>query len=253
MNPFDFSGKAALVTGAGRGIGRSTALALAQLGADVAVVSRTQNELDEVTASITREGVRAMGIRQDLAVQGSGRRVVEEAVAAMGRLDVLVNNAGRVVRKRAEDTQPEDWDMLLDLNVKAAAEVCRAAVPHLRRHPNSCIVNMSSITGLMGTPLRAAYAATKMAVLGYTRVLARELAAEGIRVNAVCPGFIDTEFVSPSLAERPGAMKQVIEHIPLGRMGTADETAWPIVFLASPAASYITGQAIVIDGGWMIY
>lgn len=253
MDPFDFKGRVALVTGAGRGIGRSTALALARLGADVAVVSRTQGELDEVTGAIEREGGCSLGIRLDLAQPDSAHRVVEATAATFGRLDVLVNNAGRVVRKRAEDTLPEDWDTVLDINLKGTAEVCRAALPYLRRNLGANIVNMSSITGMKGTPLRAAYAATKMALLGYTRVLAMELASEDIRVNAVCPGFIDTEFVKPHLSKTPGLTEKVLGKIPFGRMGTADEAAWPIVFLASPAASYITGQTIVIDGGLMLY
>jgi Tropinone reductase 1 len=133
------------------------------------------------------------------------------------------------------------------------AEMCRLSLPHLRKNPGASIVNMSSITGVVGTPLRAAYAATKAAILGYTRVLAKELAPEGIRVNAVQPGFIDTAFVSPYLADKPDVMADVLLHIPLGRVGSPEEVAWPIVFLASPAASYITGQSIVIDGGWMLF
>jgi NAD(P)-dependent dehydrogenase (short-subunit alcohol dehydrogenase family) len=142
---------------------------------------------------------------------------------------------------------------VLALNVKAMAEMCRLSLPHLRKTPGASIVNMSSITGVVGTPLRAAYAATKAAILGYTRVLAKELASEGIRVNAVQPGFIDTTFVSPYLADKPELMADVLRHIPLGRVGTPEEVAWPIVFLVSPAGSYITGQSIVIDGGWMLF
>jgi NAD(P)-dependent dehydrogenase (short-subunit alcohol dehydrogenase family) len=142
---------------------------------------------------------------------------------------------------------------VLNLNLKAMAEMCRLSLPHLRQNPGANIVNMSSITGQVGTPMRAAYASTKMAILGYTHVLAKELAPEGIRVNAVCPGFIDTAFVTPYLKDKPEVVADVLRHIPLGRMGTPEEAAWPILFLASPAASYITGQAIIIDGGWMLY
>jgi NAD(P)-dependent dehydrogenase (short-subunit alcohol dehydrogenase family) len=250
--PFDLAGKASLVTGAGRGIGRSTAIALARLGSDVAVVSRTAAQLEEVTDAVEHEGVRALAIRQDVAEPDAAGRVMEAVIGAFGRLDILVNNAGRVVRKNAEETLPEDWDAVLQLNLKGTAEMCRAALPYLRQSQGANIVNMSSITGLVGTPLRAAYASTKMALIGYTRVLAREMAPEGIRVNAVCPGFVDTEFVTPYLAGMPGAIDDVLRNIPLGRMGTPEEVACAIVFLASPAASYITGQAVIVDGGRML-
>jgi NAD(P)-dependent dehydrogenase (short-subunit alcohol dehydrogenase family) len=127
------------------------------------------------------------------------------------------------------------------------------ATPHLRKNQGAAIVNMSSMTGIVGTPLRAAYAASKAAVVGYTKVLAKELASDGIRVNAVAPGITDTAFVTPYLANEPATMSEALRHIPLGRMAKPDEIAWPIVFLASPAASYITGQALVIDGGWTLY
>ncbi len=252
-NPFDLHGKVALITGAGRGIGRSTAVAMAQVGADVGVVSRTRAELNEVVESVKSFGGQALGIQADVAEPGAGQRVVKACVERFGSLNILVNNAGSVIRKRAEETLPEDWDAILALNVKATAEMCRAAIPHLRKGGAGAIVNMSSITGMVATPLRAAYASSKMAVLGYTRVLAKELAAEGIRVNAVQPGFIETAFVMPYLSDKPEEMKRVLGHIPLNRVGTPEEVAWTIVFLASSAASYITGQAIVMDGGWTLF
>jgi NAD(P)-dependent dehydrogenase (short-subunit alcohol dehydrogenase family) len=251
--PFNLAGKVALLTGAGRGIGRSTAIAMAHSGADIAVVSRSQAEIDEVVETIVRTGGRAFAIRSDLTDRGGPDKVIESCIEKYGRLDVLVNNAGCVIRKRAEDTLPEDWDTVFTLNVKAMAEVCRLAIPHLKKNPGASIVNMSSITGMIGTPMRAAYASTKAAILGYTRVLAKEVAPYRIRANAVAPGFIDTAFVTPYLVLKPELMKDVLGHIPLGRIGTSDEVAWPIVFLSSPAAEYITGQTIIIDGGWMLF
>jgi NAD(P)-dependent dehydrogenase (short-subunit alcohol dehydrogenase family) len=245
--------KVALITGAGRGIGRSTALIMAAMGADIAAASDNRDELDEVVLSIEKLGRRGIAIECDLAEAGAPARVIEDCISHFGRLDILVNNAGMVIRKRADETLPEDWEPILQVNLKATAEMCRLALPHLRQNAGAAIVNMSSITGQVGTPLRAAYAATKAAILGYTRVLAKELAPEGIRVNAVQPGFIDTEFVRPFLADKPDLVADVLKHIPLGRVGRPDEAAWPIVFLASPAASYITGQSIVIDGGWMLF
>jgi 3-oxoacyl-[acyl-carrier protein] reductase len=253
LAPFDFSGRVALVVGGGRGIGRSTALALARCGADIALVSLEQPETDEVSACISEMGRQASGIVRDMSQPDAPAQVIEACISRFGRLDVLINVAGRVVRKRAEDTLLEDWDHVLALNLKGTAETCRMALPHLRKNPGAAIVNMSSMTGVVGTPLRAAYASTKAAILAYTKVLAKELAPEGIRANAVSPGFIDTDFVTPYLVNQPEKMVEALSHIPLGRMGTPDEVAWTILFLASPAASYITGQTILIDGGWTLY
>jgi NAD(P)-dependent dehydrogenase (short-subunit alcohol dehydrogenase family) len=253
LNPFDFSGKVAVITGAGRGIGRSTAIAFASLGANVLIASRTAAELENVANAIQSSGGVVEAIQADLGDPNASKELTDHCMDHFGRLDILVNNAGQVVRKRAEDTLPDDWDTVLDVNLKGMAEMCRHALPNLRRTSEGAIVNMSSITGLVGIPLRAAYAATKSAILGYTRVLAKELAPDGIRVNAVCPGFIDTAFVTPYLADKPDVMADILRHIPMGRVGRPEEAAWPIVFLASRAASYITGQAIVIDGGWMLF
>jgi 2-deoxy-D-gluconate 3-dehydrogenase len=226
---------------------------MARLGADIVVVSRTRDQLDEVASCIEKLGRRALPIESDLIKPRAPLHVIEESISRFGRLDILVNNAGMVIRKRAEETFPDDWNSILELNLKGMAEMCRLALPHLRRNAGAAIINMSSITGQVGTPLRAAYAATKAAILGYTRVLAKELAPEGIRVNAVQPGFIETEFVRPVLTSKPDLVADLLKRIPLGRVGTPEEAAWPIVFLASPASSYITGQSIVIDGGWMLF
>ena len=241
------AGRVALVTGASRGIGRATALALAAAGADVAVGYGS----NEAAARAVADDVRALGVRcatlgADLGDSSAAGELVPRVVAEMGRIDVLVNNAGMTRDNLALRMSDDDWRAVLDVDLTAAFVTCRAALRPMLRQRWGRVVNVASISGVMGNAGQANYAAAKAGLIGLTKSLAREVGSRSITVNAVAPGFIETDMTAtldPALRER------VVASVPLERMGTAAEVAAAIAFLASPAASYITGHVLHVDGG----
>jgi NAD(P)-dependent dehydrogenase (short-subunit alcohol dehydrogenase family) len=248
--PFRLDGKTALITGAGRGIGRAVALALAAAGAELVLVSRTASQLEGVAGEIAQQGGRARALPLD--VTDSAR--VRDAVAGLGRLDILVNNAGVNRPQPFLDVDEETLDRLLTLNVRAAFLVAQAAarlmVAPTGAKTGGVIVNMSSQMGHVGSERdRTVYVMTKHAIEGLTKAMAVELAPKGVRVVSIAPTFIDTPLVRPFFDD-PTFRKWVLDHIPLGRLGTAEEVAHAVVFLASPAAALITGSSLLADGGW---
>jgi NAD(P)-dependent dehydrogenase (short-subunit alcohol dehydrogenase family) len=246
---FDVGGRVALVTGASRGIGHDLVLALAAVGARVAAAARRPGDADAVVREATDAGGDAAAVAMDLTDRASIVRAVDETVERFGRIDLLVNNAGLGTNHDALDATEEEWDELFAVNVRGLFFACQAAGRRMVEQRSGRIVNMASQAGLVGIPRHAAYAASKGAVIALTRVLALEWAPFGIAVNAVAPTFVRT----PGTAERlddPAFLGDVLARIPVGRVGTTTDVAGAVLYLASPAASLVTGTVLVVDGGW---
>ena len=253
----ELSGRSALVTGAGRGIGRAIALSLASAGADVAVTARSSKELDETAAAIRALGRRAEAIVCDVSERIQVDAMIARVKTALGDPLILVNNAGIAASAKLTDTTDEMWDRMLRVNASGAFYCTRAVLPLMLAAKWGRIVNMASVAARAGAPYIAAYTASKHALLGLTRAVAAEVAGRGITVNAVCPGYVDTEMTDASAAnivKRTGRTdedaRKILEGFsPQGRLMTTPEVAAMTTYLCSEVARGINGQGIVIDGG----
>jgi len=242
-------GKTALVTGAGRGIGRTIALRLAECGADVAVVDLNQESVAEVAAEIRNMGQRALELSGNVTVADEVNDFVKKAADEFGRIDILVNNAGITRDTLLLRMKEEDWDAVLNVNLKGAFLCTKAVSRIMMKQRYGRIVSISSVIGLMGNPGQANYGASKAGIIGFSKSVARELGSRGITCNAVAPGFIETQ-MTDALPE--DMKKELINQIPLGRIGNPQDVADAVLFLVSDAASYITGQTIAVDGGMVM-
>jgi 2-deoxy-D-gluconate 3-dehydrogenase len=246
--PFDLSGRVAVVTGANTGIGQGIALALAAAGADIAAVGRTP-------AQETVEKVRALGrkaeiISADLSTIEPVNRVVDEAVEKLGGLDILVNNAGIIRRNDSLDFTEEDWDAVVDTNLKSVFFLCQAAGKHMVAQGKGKIINIASMLTFQGGIRVPSYTASKSGIGGLTKLLANEWAAKGINVNAIAPGYIATNNTAALQADE-NRNRSIMERIPAGRWGDPADMGGAAVFLASSASDYVQGHILAVDGGWL--
>ena len=243
---FGLDGQVAMVTGGGRGIGQAIALDLAAAGARIVVAGRHQETLAETVALIEGQGGEAIGVTFDVADEAQVDQMVRATVAVFGRVDVLVNNAGRGHSGRMDGTSLEDWDAVFATNLRGAFACAKAVFPLMREQRSGCVVNVASISGETGGVSGSApYAASKGGLIAFTKALARQMAPFGGRANAVAPGQIDNH-MGHLTGER---LQYVLSLTPLGRMGRNEEIAHAVLFLASPAASFITGHTLNVNGG----
>jgi 3-oxoacyl-[acyl-carrier protein] reductase len=242
------SGRTALVTGASRGIGRATALRLARDGAKIAVNYKgNADAAEETKRGVEKAGSTAALVQGDVSAEADADRVVKEAVAfGGGKLDILVNNAGTTRDDLLIRMTAEQWDTVLDLNLRGAFLVTRAAMRPMMKQRFGRIVNVSSVAGVAGNAGQANYASAKAGLIGFTKTVAREMASRNITCNAVAPGFVPTDLTSSLIKQME---ETILKQIPLGRFGTVDDIANAIAFLVSEEAAYITGQVLQIDGG----
>lgn len=248
MDSESLRGQVALVTGASRGIGAGVALDLARAGADIAITARQRERLDDVASAIRDAGRQCLPLALDVTSVASIEATVGNVASRLGRIDILINNAGVNIPRPAVEVTEEQWDAILDTNLKGAFFTAQAVAKRMIPRGSGVIVNIASAAGLIAVEDRAAYCSSKAALVMLTKQLALEWARHGIRVTAIAPTFVETELAAQTL-DRPGVRAYWNERIPLGRIATVSDVASAIRYLVSPSASFITGATLPVDGG----
>jgi 2-dehydro-3-deoxy-D-gluconate 5-dehydrogenase len=247
---FSLQNKVAVVTGGNRGLGRVMALALADAGADIVIVGRDKDRNNQVVSEIVEKGRKSLSLMTDLRDVSAIGQMVSEVVERFGKLDIFINNAGVSHTERALEVSEDAWDKVMDLNVKSLFFCCQAAGRVMKEQGYGKIINLASVAGTVGDVGIAPYTASKAAVINLTRSLALEWARYGIQVNAIGPAYIETDMNSEELAN-PKVRGKIVGKTPMQRLGEPEELAGTVLLLASDASSYITGQTIYVDGGWL--
>ncbi len=251
---FLFENKAALVTGGASGIGLATVKAFAAEGAAVAIVDLDENKARAVAEDLVASGRQAIAIGCDVADERSVAMMVDQVVSTFGRLDAAYNNAGvQAPAVEIADASGDDFDRVTAINLRGVWNCMKFELRQMRQQERGAIVNCSSLGGLVGLPGRAIYHATKFGVIGLTKSVALEYASKGICINAVCPGVIETPMLATMLAKDPEAIKNILSNQPIGRLGRPEEVASAVLWLCSPAASFVVGHALAVDGGYTVH
>jgi NAD(P)-dependent dehydrogenase (short-subunit alcohol dehydrogenase family) len=247
---FDLTGKIAVVTGGGGGLGTAAAIAFAQAGADIAVVARSRDKCEAAAEKVRAEGRRAAVVVADVTSQESVAAMVADVERALGPIDILFNNAGVTSPRSILDLPPEDWDRIVDVSLKGTFLCSRAVAPGMMQRRAGRIINMGSILSSRGIGNRAAYCAAKAGIANLTRAMAIEFGPHNITVNALAPTVIVTDLNRELVRTQPALYKGIIDRTPLGRLGNPEDILGALIFLASPAAAFITGQTLYVDGGY---
>lgn len=252
MKLFDLSGRVAIITGGNGGIGLGMARGMASAGAHVVVAARNRDKSAKAVKELEALGSRALAVETDVAREASVNALIEATVGQFGRLDILVNNAGTNIRKSPEEYSLEEWRLVLDTNLTSAFLCSKAAYPHMVKAGGGKIINVGSMMSIFGASFVAPYGASKGGIVQLTRSLATAWAKDRIQVNAVLPGWIDTDLTAQARRDVPGLHERVLARTPTRRWGISDDLAGIGVFLASPASDFVTGTAIPVDGGYSI-
>ena len=253
LSLFSLEGKVAIVTGASRGIGKSIALGLADAGADVVVAARTAADIDATASEITAKGRKTLAVPADVRLSDQVNNLIERTMAQFGRIDILVNNAGGTFSAPTIELTEGGWDAIIRENLKSVFLCSKAAAKVMIDQRKGSIVSLASVAGLRAYTVNAAYGAAKAGIIQFTKTFAMDMAPHNIRVNTIAPGSIATEGVIELHKNEPGGIQGRVAHIPLGRIGNTSDIVGGVIYLTSDASSYVTGQTLIIDGGWTIH